>query len=262
VSGSGIKWGNGQAELVPRSTKEETERVAFIPDTHFPYQDPALVKSALALVKWFKPHRIIHLGDLVDFHSISRWNSALERLDDLQDEIDEATDFLYDLRNAAPDANIRWCEGNHDERLKKYVATEASAIRSLRDLTVVRQFHLVELEIAYHGGEGFLLRKEFLCKHGTMIRSGAGATAKAECLAAGISGISGHTHRLAPYRREGYRSLQWNEAGTLSRLDPPYNPGRPDWKQGMVLGYFGKTAWRVEEVHAEAGKLVYGGRSF
>jgi predicted phosphodiesterase len=221
-----------------------------------------LIQSALSLVKWFKPHRVIHLGDLVDFHAISRWNAGLERLDDLQSEIDEAAGFLADLRKAAPDADIRWLEGNHDERLLKYVATEARALKSLRDLSVERQFGLDELGISYHGGEGILLRKEFLCKHGTMIRSGAGATAKAECLAAGISGISGHTHRLAPYRREGYRSLQWNEAGTLSRLDPPYNPGRPDWSNGMCVGYFGKNTWRVEEVHAENGKLVYGGRSF
>lgn len=257
-----IKWGHGQAKQVPRSTKESEERVVFVPDCHYPYADEDLIRSLFKLIAWFKPHRIIHLGDLVDFHAISRWNAGLERLDDLQDEIDEAAGFLGDLRKAAPDADIRWLEGNHDERLLKYVATEARALKSLRDLSVERQFGLDELGISYHGGEGILLRKEFLARHGTMIRSGAGSTAKAECLASGISGISGHTHRLGVYRRDGYRSLQWNEAGTLSRLDPPYNPGRPDWRQGMIVGYFGKNSWRVEEVHAEDGKLVYGGKSF
>jgi hypothetical protein len=30
----------------------------------------------------------------------------------------------------------------------------------------------------------------------------------------------------------------------------------------MVVGYFGKNSWRVEEVHAQDGKLQYGGREF
>ncbi|HEY6019772.1 MAG TPA: metallophosphoesterase [Candidatus Paceibacterota bacterium] len=256
-----LRWGYGQAELVP-SLPGTTELVAFVPDIHIPYQDHGLVDSCLNLISSLDPDRVVLLGDVLDFHAISRWNAGMDRLDNLQDEIDEAKGLLARIRERAQRADIHWTEGNHDERLDKYIATEARALKSLRSLSMSEQLGLKDLEITYHHGQGFRLRPEFLVKHGTMIRKGAGASAKAECMSAGISGISGHTHRLAPWRQDGYRSLQWNEAGTLSRLDPPYHPGAPDWRQGMCIGFFGKASWRVEEVYVEGGRLVYGGRTF
>jgi predicted phosphodiesterase len=259
-------WGFGAARKVPSSTKEATERVAFVPDIHVPYQDPALVASSLALIKHLKPHRLVLLGDLFDFHTISRWNTSLERLDSLQEEIDQGVGLLREYRKAAPNAAMHFVMGNHEERLRRYIREKGPAVRSLRALDFKEQIQAKAVACDVHEGHGFLLRPNFLVRHGTMIRKGAGTTAKAEAAAAGVNGISGHTHRLGTYRLTGYNSLQWTEAGTLSRVDPPYVAGVPDHQQGMAVGYFSTRkggSFIVEEVQAaKGGFLWYGGRTF
>jgi predicted phosphodiesterase len=247
---------------VPLSTKEATERVAFVSDIHVPYHDPALVASALALIRDFKPHRVVQIGDLFDFHSISRWNAGLDRLDALQEEIDGGVAVLQEIRKAAPNAALDLTMGNHDERLRRYVKEKGRALASLDSLHFPSLIQAEKVGLTVHEGCGFLLRPDFLVRHGTMIRKGAGASAKAEALSAGVNGISGHTHRLGTYRLTGYASLQWTEAGTLSRVDPPYVLGVPDHQQGMAVGHFSKQHFVVEEVQAVGGKLFYGGRSY
>lgn len=257
-------WGYGAARKVPCSTKEATERVAFLPDVHAPYHDAKLFASALALIKNLKPHRVVLLGDLFDFHSISRWNQSQERLDALQDEIDLGVLLLRDVRKAAPNAIIDYTMGNHDERLRRFVYEKGRALASLRSLNFDVLIEAKSIDLRVHEGHGFLLRPHFLVRHGTVIRQGAGASAKAEAKAAGVNGISGHTHRLGTYRSTGYESVQWTEAGTLSRIDPPYVLGVPDHQQGMAVGHFSvrSRSFVVEEVQAVDGKLWYGGKVF
>jgi predicted phosphodiesterase len=258
------KWGAGTARGVPSSTREKVERVAFYSDIHAPYHDPQLVASALDLVRRFEPHRVVLLGDLLDFHAISRWNASMERLDDLQDEIDIAMGILADVRAAAPDAALDLVLGNHDVRMRRYIMEHGRALASLRALDLGELIGAKDVELTIHEPHGFLLRQDFLVKHGDVIRKGAGSSAKAECLSAGISGISGHSHRLASWRQTGYTSLRWTEAGTLSRIDPPYTIGPPDHQQGMAVGHFQTKgrAWTVEEVQALDGQLVWGGQVF
>jgi hypothetical protein len=108
------------------------------------------------------------------------------------------------------------------------------------------------------------LRPEFLVEHGTLIRGEAGASAKAELNAAGISGISGHTHRLGTFRKAGYVQRQWTEQGGLMRLDPDYVVGLPNWQQGIVVGEFStkSDAFVTYEVPAVEGQLRFGGNSY
>lgn len=118
-----------------------------------------------------------------------------------------------------------------------------------------------ELEINWHPGCGFLLRREFLVKHGTVVRSESGATAKAEYSLAGISGISGHTHRLARYRKAGYAQREWLEQGCLCRLDPDYVAGGlPNWTIGCAIGEFStkSPSFVLHEVPFVADRLRFG----
>jgi predicted phosphodiesterase len=257
-------WALGTAALVPPSTREETETVLFLSDLHFPFQDADLVASALRLARRLRPHRVVLNGDVNDFFQLSRFNTCLERLDDLQDEIDEANAFRAALRRAVPDAVIDETLGNHDERLIRYVEQNARAMTSLRALEPSRLLAADELDIRRHDGAGLRLRPHFLVRHGTLIRKHAGWSAKAELESAGISGVSGHTHRLGVFRLGGYRPLQWAEGGCLCGLNPDYVVGTPNWQQGAVVGQFStKThAFALEEVQAFGGMLLYGGRRY
>lgn len=233
-------------------------------DLHVPYHSPELVDSAVRLIKKVKPDTLVVNGDVNDFFQLSRFNTGLERIDSLQEEIDEANTIRRRLRQACPDARFIETEGNHDNRIVSYVVKNARALKSLRSLKRESLFDHDALGIQWFPGAGFRLRKHFLVKHGTIVRGEAGATAKAELAGAGISGVSGHTHRLATYRRSGYEVKSWTEGGGLMRLDPDYVTGIPNWQNGLVIGQFSTKSphFLIEEVQALDGKFVYGGKSY
>lgn len=260
-----LKWGTGAAKRVRPATTAETEYVVFGSDFHFPYQDDAAIASFINLVQRLQPDRVVLNGDIADFFSLSRFNTAQARIDDLQEEIDQANEFRANVREAAPNAVIDETEGNHDNRVTTYVEKNARSLASLRALSPANLFRYEELEINWHPGCGFLLRDSFLVKHGTIVRGEAGATAKAELLLAGISGISGHTHRLSRYRKNGYVQREWLEQGCLCRLDPDYVAGGlPNWTQGCAVGEFStrSQSFVLHEVPFVNGKLRFGKESY
>lgn len=257
-------WGYGAAPLVEPSTSEDTEVVMFLSDIHAPYQDNELVRSAMRLIKKVQPHRVVLNGDISDFFALSRFNLGLERLDDLQDEIDIANGIREKVRNAAPNTHIVETEGNHDARLNKYILENGRALASLKALEPANLFRYNELGIDWYPGAGFRQREQFLVKHGTVIRKDAPNSAKAEMELAGISGVSGHTHRLGKYNKGGYINREWTEGGCLCRLDPDYIIGQPNWQNGIVIGQFSTKSqnFMTELVQAYDGKLLYGGKRY
>lgn len=255
-----VKWGHGAAKLVKSKTNET---VVFGSDFHFPYQDNGAIESFLWMVQSLQPDRVVLNGDINDFFQLSRFNTGLHRVDELQNEIDMANEFRRLVRTKAPNAVIDETEGNHDNRIRTYVEKNARSLQSLRALQPEALFRYKELEINHHPGCGFLLRPEFVVKHGTIVRGEAGATAKAELAAAGISGISGHTHRLARYRKAGYVQREWLEQGALCRMDPDYIPGGPpNWTAGCAVGEFSGDLFVLHEVPYISGKLRFGSERY
>lgn len=259
-----VKWGHGAARPVHPATKEATELVVFGSDFHFPYQDNQAIASFLNLINQIKPDRVVLNGDIADFFQLSRFNTTGLREEHLQEEIDQANDFRRQVRVAAPDAVIDETEGNHDNRVRTYVAVKAGALKSLRALKPDELFQYRDLGIQAHPGAGFLLRPHFLVKHGTIVRGEAGASAKAELMAAGVSGVSGHTHRLARYTKAGYVQREWLEQGCLCRTDPDYVTGAPNWRQGCAIGEFSTRTdtFVLHEVPFVDGRLRFGRESW
>ena len=105
-----------------------------------------------------------------------------------------------------------------------------------------------------------------IIKHGTLIRKFAGYTAKGEFEKNGMSGVSGHSHRLAQYRHTNEAdSYIWTEAGCLCQLDADYLDGTtPNWNQGFAIGYFKENSKRfiIETVPIIKQRAMYGGKEF
>ena len=187
------------------------------------------------------PDTVIVNGDIVDLFEISSHCKAPERWDQLQNDLDTTNLFLRMVREAAGDARIFATEGNHENRLRSYLKLNAPKLMSLRSSALEAQIDYAGAEIVFFpGDQGFLLREEFLVQHGNIIRGEAGASAKAHFLKHGISGLSGHTHRLGTYRRTGYVQREWFEQGGLMRTDADYVEA-PNWQQGCVVLEFSNT---------------------
>ena len=229
------EWGYGSAEPVKPAGNGDYEVVLVGSDMHFPYQDENCIRGFVRLVEALQPDRVVLNGDIADFFQLSRFNTGFDRMDTLQEELDQANNFRAAVRDYAPDAVIDETEGNHDNRLLTYVARQARALTSLRAIKPESLIPYKDLDINWHPGAGFLLRPAFLVKHGTSISSTPGGTARAELQLNGISGVSGHVHRSEQSQRHNYASVSWTVSGTMSRLDPDYVTGKPNWNQSVLL---------------------------
>lgn len=240
------------------------ERAVFIPDIHAPFQDNGAVSVALEFVKWFNPHHLIFLGDNVDFYAISRFIRDPERRFGraLQREIDTALAIMGDFVDASPRAKRYWIQGNHEERLEKYLYTGAPELAGLRALGFAELFPITKRDITYVPDGSFTLHG-LTIKHGNIVRLHSAYTAKAEFERNGVSGVSGHSHRLGKYykrHRGGY--FCWVEGGCLCKTkNIEYMRGAvPDWQQGLVVGYFKTSSGRftINDHPIVSGKMMFG----
>lgn len=240
-------------------TTYDAERVLFLSDIHFPFQDQGCLDQIFELIKRESFDRIVLNGDLLDFYDISRFTSKQHV--PIETELDAAKAFLAQLRSIF-DGHIDYTVGNHEERLELYLRTDATKLAGLKCLEIPELLNLAEYGVEFHQKDGFLLRPNFLVYHGVIVRKHSGWSAKGELEKHGISGISGHTHRLESFHmtdRAGTRA--WFEQGCLCTLDAEYIVGVPNWQQGFAIGEFSRNSdwFQIERVPFSGGRLRYRG---
>lgn len=204
-------------------------------DVHVPFQDETAVKAAFKFAKWLQPD-IIVIDEWNDFYAISRFSKDPERISSLQDEIDEGVALRKTIRRICPDSRIIEVESNHMKRLRKYLWSNAKELASLRSLNIPALFDLPNTGIEYTDHFAY---RGFMFKHGDIVRKHSGYSARAEFDREGMSGASGHTHRLSQY----YNTLRggkyvWMECGCMCNLRPEWYDGIPNWQHGMGLVRF------------------------
>ena len=240
-------------------------KVLFVSDVHAPYEDKKAVKALITFAKWWEPNMVVYIGDLVDFYAVSSFVKDPTRMLELQGEIDAANDVLKAIHAAAPKADHHFLRGNHEHRLQKFLWTRAAELSGLQGLQVQNLLALNELGIKYHE-EGRMKFRNMVLKHGDIVRKFAGYTAKGELDSTGISGVSGHTHRMGTY----YQSTEggdftWAEIGCLCDLHPEYMEGKtPNWQQGFGIGYYkeGSRRFHIDTIPIIKGRAMYNGREF
>ena len=209
--------------------------ILSLTDWHVPFHDHKALIAAFKFCETLQP-QILVIHELHDFYTLSRFDKDPKRLDSLQDEIDQVGKYLELLRNMCPYSRILLLKSNHLDRLRKYLWRQAPALSSLRVLRTPTLLELSRFNVEYMDD---FIYKGFLFKHGDMARKDSGLTARAEFQKEGMSGASGHTHRLAAhYRRTRGGEYVWLESGCLCRLDPEYIEGTADWQHGVSLVSF------------------------
>jgi predicted phosphodiesterase len=259
---------------VPRNRKalpvnRKSKKVVFVGDTHAPFVDDRAVDVACQIISDEAPDVLVHLGDLVDFYSISRFAKDPTRRLLLQDELEAGAYALgqFDQTVSTKTRKILF-RGNHEHRLEKYIVTNAPALAGLDRLKIPNLLGLRGLGWEYvdHDLELF---PEFLIKHGEVVRQHAGYTARGEMDRSWMSGISGHTHRLALFsympRRAFLREEQspfWIENGCLCTLNPEYIDGNGNWQQGFTVLHVYDDGFVPEFVHITHGRAIHKGKLY
>lgn len=258
-----------------------------------PLHDEQAMQIALEVVIDAKPAQIILLGDnldLPDFSTKYRKTPAFQQT--TQEAINRATTYCAMLRANAPQAQIVWLGGNHEERLQNYIVDNALAAFGLKrgnstadDFPVLSIPYLcrldqskVEYKSGYPSGVHWITPR-LRAIHGHYVAS-SGSTAHKYLNAEKTSVIYGHIHRRewAERSREDYDGVKVILAaspGCLARIDgvvPSTKQGvdldgRPlrrieDWQQGLaVVHYCTKTGDFVyEQIAIHSGRAMWRGK--
>lgn len=244
--------------------KQGIKQVVYIPDTHHPYHDKRAIKALENFVKEQEPDVVIFGGDNVDFYSISSFDKDPERIYGLQEELISAISFMSKIKKlAGKDTDLHFLEGNHEFRMAKYLMRHPE-LASLDALRVPELLRLGQMGISYTPYDKGLMIDGFLFKHGTRANMYA---AKSEVELEGVSGMSGHVHRIMRHSKtDRHGSHTWHTTGHLS--DPAQieymKQQTPNWQQGFGVVEFNKRngTHEVYQPVIKDGKFMFQGKIY
>ncbi|MCA8939448.1 MAG: hypothetical protein KDB07_06560, partial [Planctomycetes bacterium] len=172
----------------------------FFSDQHFPNEHKPSIETTLSFTRSYQPDKIFVLGDVGDMEAPSSYVKHPRKALSTQECIEAMRSYFKRLRQAAPDAEIVYRLGNHEERWNNYLKTHP-VITELEVLDYENLLHLRDFDIELVPYKATYIFNGLSIEHGDTARPRAGYTAAGMLDKRGISGISGHTHLLGIHYR-------------------------------------------------------------
>lgn len=220
------------------------EKALLIPDQHIPYNDPKYWKLLLKVARYLKPKHLVIMGDFADFYRVSSHRKDPSRKLLLPDEIDAVHDHLDDL-DALGVRSKYFLEGNHEERLHRYLCDKAEELYGM--ISVPQLFSLRE-----RGWKFLPYRKELRLGKCSLTHDVGKAGKYANRQAADAYGTNiaiGHTHRLAVdyrgcMRGKTYFGAMLGWGGDASYIDYKHElSAQCEWQLGFGVLYLDKNGF-------------------
>jgi predicted phosphodiesterase len=220
-------------------------------DVHIPYHDMRTVQGWVNDCDRMGVRSILLNGDILDFYQLSDYlrDPSKPRM---RDEIQKGRQFLEYLRGKFPRSRIIYKEGNHDERLKRYLASRAPDLLDLEDIRLERLLRAPDLGIEWVEDKRVVMVGKLAVIHGHEYRGGGGVMpARWLYLRTGESAMMGHLHQPTFY---SFRTITGKDVGMwsvgcASHLSPLYAPLN-QWGHG----------WSCVEVGNDGGFTVHNRR--
>ena len=237
-------------------------------DSHSGFQCNSTLSAVYRLIAALNPHVVIHIGDLLDAYNLSKFSKDIYRLENLNDEMATANHILRNTKQSAPKAKRFLLEGNHELRLRAVINSTSNQIQELLKINFLREnlswdrllglhthdFEWVSDEDQQYGA----IIPNLLIKHGNVVRKYSGYTARAEFEPSGVSGISGHTHRLGSYYHKTlHGQFSWHEIGCTCRIDKVDYLRFPNWQNGCAVITYDKNQSFTELVPIHNGRAFF-----
>jgi len=212
-----------------------------VSDIHFPRHDPRKVELFMKVMKYVKPDAIDLAGDIDDADSTSRWAEGTPAsVVSIEDGGVRGTrDFLGELRNGNPDADIHFHDGNHGwTRHESYLEKRAPAMLDL--ITPDTLYQYKDKGIEWHRYNEPPVRRfgDMFVHHGESISKHAAESVRNDCLNFGVSLIRGHSHRQGIYNKTydlTGKILEGYEIGHLTDESQMDYTTSHDWQAGFLV---------------------------
>lgn len=239
---------------IPSQGKTRTSKGAFLrlflPDTHGCFADTQALSAFLGDLEQLNPREIYFMGDHIDCGGFLAQHHTLGFVAEcdytFEDDVHAGNILLDDVQARCPKAKITYLEGNHEERIAKWIVTEV--LRNKQDaqflLNMMGPQSVLSLDKRKvrwvgkdkrHDGlrvQGTVKAGHCFITHGT--RHGQNA-AKQMLARFNANVVFGHVHKLMAFSSSNAKDGEisaWS-VGHLGRQQPLWRHGDPtDWTQG------------------------------
>lgn len=288
-----------------RPSPADYETAVILPDIQIGYyrmkddvldatHDEEALSIALEITKSVKPNKIILLGDNLDFPEFGKYRLSPAYQRTTQATIDRATTLCAQLRSVAPNAEIIWLAGNHEERLPRMLIDNAVSAFGLRKgnapeswpvMSVPYLCRMDEYGITYLPGypaANYWVNERLKIIHGTRVKS-SGSTSHLYLNSEKVSVIYGHIHRREWNEKtradwDGPKTIMAASPGCLAKVsgEVPSTKGgldldgRPltvveDWQQGLAVVTYqstGESRFFYEQIPIHDNQAFYRGKIY
>jgi len=217
------------------------KRYFFIPDMHWPYADLRYWALIMKVMRWWRPHGIVILGDFLDFWAISFHSKdpARRAKGNMEDEIAEGNRRLDELDSIGA-KDKQYISGNHEYRLERYIQEKCPELHKL----VPSVPEALRLE---KRGWKFTPYKQHTRIGKAYVTHDVGVSGKYAHYRAADNYqkniITGHTHRAGStisgnVAGETHFSMMCGWGGDVEAADYAQQSQKKDWVKSAGIGYF------------------------
>jgi len=235
--------------------------------------DERAIDLALQIIKKDNPSLIVLVGDNLDLPEFGRYRVSQAYSATTQAALNYTTELMWRIRQAAPNATIKWLAGNHEERLPNYIMDNAGAAFGLKQgkhpalpateskypvLSVPHLCHLDESDVEYLPGypaNEYWINERLKIIHGKFVKS-RGSTSHKYLDTERVSVVYGHIHRI----EDNHRTLdKWGGSSTIRAASPgclaKCDGAVPSTKGGLDL--YGRPLTVVEDWQQGIASVLY-----
>lgn len=210
--------------------------VGILCDCHIPYHDVSVIRKWVDECKRTAAKVIFLNGDVLDCYQMSDFVRERSK-PRMVEEIHKGRQFLEYLRSTFPHARIILKEGNHDERLKRYIANRAPDLDDLPDIYLPSLLRAEQFGVEWVAEKRVVMVGKLPVIHGHEYQGGGGVMpARWLYLRTGDTALTGHFHQPSNYT---FRTIMDREVGMWSvgcacSLKPAYRPLN-QWSHGYAM---------------------------
>lgn len=249
------------AEDYPAFLVDGPAKVLVLSDVHIPFHVSKALEAAVEFGKKNGADTVLLNGDVCDFHCVSRYDHDGSKLTYVE-EIESGKQFLRWLRAQFPKGRIIYKEGNHDERLNKYILSRAPTLFGLEYCTLPSLLGLSAVGADHVGEQRVVHVGKLRVIHGHEYGSGTSAPVNAArwlMLRARKPALMGHLHQTSEQIEmdiDGNQLAAWS-VGCLCGLNPRYRRLSTRWNHGFAFVTVSKDGtFEVRNLRVSNGKVI------
>jgi predicted phosphodiesterase len=216
-------------------------KCGIIGDLHIPYHDTATIRDWVSDCKKMGVSTLLLNGDILDCFMVSSHYREPNK-PRMKEELEKGRQFLEYLRSSFPKTRIVYRMGNHDDRLRRYLAERAPEIFDIEDVHLPALLRFEQFGVECVQDKRVVMVGKLPTIHGHEYQGGGGVMpARWLYLRTGESALTSHFHQQTYYT---FRTITGKEVGMWSLgcacfLSPAYRPLN-QWGHGWCVVEIGQ----------------------